>query len=106
MLVLGSAAGDAVAQTAPSAESVTDIDKAIIVDCFLGRGTVRKIGGAMGVRPTPGQRVSGIPFPEAYALPGRPDEHAPATVQDTFRQTQFVLGKDLRLFADVVGKAR
>ncbi len=50
--------------------------------------------------PTPGQRVSGIPFPEAYALPGKPDEHAPATVQDTFRQTQFVLGKDLRLFAD------
>jgi hypothetical protein len=40
-----------------STASVTEIDKAIIVDCFLGRGTVRKVGGAMGVRAVPGQRV-------------------------------------------------
>lgn len=50
--------------------------------------------------PTPGQRVSGIDFPEAYALPGKPDEHAPAAAHDAFRQTQFVLGPDLRLFAE------
>lgn len=49
--------------------------------------------------PTPGQRVSGIEFPEAYALPGKPDSSASAAAQDAFRQTGFVLGKDLRLFA-------
>jgi hypothetical protein len=53
--------------------------------------------------PTPGQRVSGIPFPEQYRLPGKPDESAPQSAQDAFRQTQFVLGKDLRLFADGMG---
>ncbi len=50
--------------------------------------------------PTPGQRVSGIAFPERYALPGKPDEGAPAAAHDAFRQTQFVLGNDLRLFAE------
>jgi hypothetical protein len=50
--------------------------------------------------PTPGQRVSGIAMPEQYRPPGKPDEHSPAAVQDAFRQTQFVLGGDLRLFAD------
>ena len=50
--------------------------------------------------PTPGQRVSGIPFPERYALPGKPDDAAPAAAHDACRQTQFVLGKDLRLFAE------
>jgi hypothetical protein len=50
--------------------------------------------------PTPGQRVSGIDFPAAYALPGKPDESAPPAVHDAYRQTQFVLGKDLRLFAE------
>jgi hypothetical protein len=49
--------------------------------------------------PTPGQRVSGIPLPDEYRLPGRPDDSAPPSLQDAYRQTQFVLGKDLRLFA-------
>jgi hypothetical protein len=44
--------------------------------------------------------VSGIPFPEEYHLPGRPEESAPPAVHDAFRQTQFILGGDLRLFAD------
>lgn len=48
--------------------------------------------------PTPGQRVSGIAFPQSYTLPGKPDEGAPAAVHDCYRQTQFVLGGDLRLF--------
>jgi hypothetical protein len=50
--------------------------------------------------PTPGQRVSGIDFPEAYALPGKPDDSATPAARDAYRQTQFVLGKDLRLFAE------
>ena len=50
--------------------------------------------------PTPGQRVSAIPFPESYALPGKPDAPAPATAQDAYRQTQFVLGADLQAFSD------
>ncbi|MBI2723790.1 MAG: hypothetical protein HYX50_01885 [Chloroflexi bacterium] len=45
--------------------------------------------------PTPGQRISGIAFPQEYRLPGRPDDGAAAL--DAFRQTQFVLGADLRL---------
>lgn len=49
--------------------------------------------------PTPGQRVSGIDLPEAYALPSRPGEHASAAAHDAFRQVQFVLGGDQRLFA-------
>lgn len=53
--------------------------------------------------PTPGQRVSGIPFPERYAPPGRPDDGAPAAAQDAFRQTGFVLAQDLRLFAEGMG---
>src|SRR4051812_35998490 len=43
------------AHSAVNDESITDIDKKIIVDCFLGRGTVRKTGGAVSVRPSPGQ---------------------------------------------------
>jgi hypothetical protein len=50
--------------------------------------------------PTPGQRVSAIAFPDAYTLPGKPDASAPVAVQDSYRQTQFVLGGDLRLFAE------
>lgn len=53
--------------------------------------------------PTPGQRVSGIPLPDAYALPGKPDDAAGAAVHDAYRQTQFVLGGDLRLFAEGMG---
>ena len=50
--------------------------------------------------PTPGQRVSGILFPDAYSLPGKPDDAAPQPAQDAYRQTQFVAAKDLRLFAE------
>ena len=50
--------------------------------------------------PTPGQRVSGIAFPEQYALPSKPGESSPPAVQDAYRQAQFVLGGDLRLFAE------
>ncbi len=47
--------------------------------------------------PTPTQRVSAIPFPERYELPGKPAS-ASAQVQDAYRQTQFALSKDLNLF--------
>jgi hypothetical protein len=50
--------------------------------------------------PTPAQRVSGIDIPPSYTPPGKPDESAPAAAQDAYRQSQFVLGRDLRLFAD------
>ena len=50
--------------------------------------------------PTPEQRVSGIDFPQEYRLPAKPDASDPAAVQDAYRQTQFVLGADLRLFAE------
>ncbi len=50
--------------------------------------------------PTPGQRVSGIASAEQYALPGKPGDSATVAVQDAFRQTHFVLGADLRLFAE------
>lgn len=50
--------------------------------------------------PTPGQRVSAIAVPEAYTLPARPEASAPAAAQDAYRQTQFVLGSDLRRFAE------
>lgn len=53
----------------------------------------------MNDEPTPTQRVSAIPFPGAYELPARP-EGVSAAVQDTYRQTSFVLGDDLRLFAE------
>jgi hypothetical protein len=46
----------------------------------------------------PTQRVSPIHSPDAYVLPGRP-ENAPVAVADAFRQTQFLLGADLELFA-------
>jgi hypothetical protein len=50
--------------------------------------------------PTPGQRVSGIDFPQEYRLPAKPDASEPAAVLDAYRQSQFVLGADLRLFAE------
>lgn len=52
-----------------------------------------------GPLPTPPQRVSGIPFPGRYALPPRPADESPQ-VQDSYRQTQFALGGDLRLFEE------
>jgi hypothetical protein len=54
----------------------------------------------MPAHPTPGQRVSAVPLPESYALPGKPDDAAGTAAGDVFRQTQFVLGGDLRLFAE------
>lgn len=50
-------------------------------------------------RPEPAHRVAPPRPPEAYELPSRP-EHAPPAVQDSFRQTFFLLGNDLRLFAE------
>ncbi|MBI4570381.1 MAG: hypothetical protein HY723_00390 [Chloroflexi bacterium] len=53
----------------------------------------------MSQPPTPTQRVSAIPFPEAYALPARPDGVS-QQAQDAYRQTTFVLGSELRLFEE------
>jgi len=50
--------------------------------------------------PTPGQRVSGIDLPDVYVLPGKPEDAASAAQHDAFRQAQFVLGNDLRLFGE------
>ncbi len=50
--------------------------------------------------PTPGQRVSGIEFPREYRLPAKPDATEPDSVQDAYRQSQFVLGNDLGAFAE------
>jgi hypothetical protein len=49
----------------------------------------------------PPQRVSPIQSQEDYALPGRP-EGATAAVTDAYRQTQFMLGSDLALFAEAM----
>ena len=53
----------------------------------------------MSQPPLPTQRVSAIPFPERYDLPGKP-EGAPPPVQDAYRQTTFLLRDDLRLFEE------
>jgi hypothetical protein len=50
----------------------------------------------------PPQRVSGIHGPDAYAPPSRPPEWAGEQAQDAYRQTRFVLGADLDLFADLM----
>lgn len=44
-------------------------------------------------------RMSAPILPERWDLPGRP-EGAPVTVQDAYRQTQFLLGGDLRLLGE------
>jgi hypothetical protein len=49
--------------------------------------------------PAPTHRVSAVPLPDAYALPSLPKD-APQAEQDAYRQTQFLLGDDLRLFAE------
>jgi len=49
----------------------------------------------------PPQRVSPIRPPEEYTLPSRPDG-APDTVLDAYRQTHFLLGGDLKLFAEAM----
>jgi hypothetical protein len=46
----------------------------------------------------PPQRISPIQSPDEYALPGRPAGADPAAL-DAYRQTQFLLGTDLDLFA-------
>ncbi|HXH21767.1 MAG TPA: hypothetical protein VNN10_07040 [Dehalococcoidia bacterium] len=50
----------------------------------------------------PPQRVSAIPFPDDYRLPGRPDDGAGAAAADAYRQTRFVLGGDLGLFEEAM----
>jgi hypothetical protein len=51
-------------------------------------------------RPT--QRVARIRPPQQYALPPRPPESAGDAAQDAFRQTRFLLGNDLDLFAEAM----
>jgi hypothetical protein len=51
--------------------------------------------------PTPSQRISPIPFPTHYELPSRPDDTSPA-VQDAYRQSRFLLGRDLDLFGHLM----
>src|SRR5437867_3619390 len=52
------------------------------------------------MNPTP-KRVSPIHAPNSYILPERP-EGAPDAVLDSFRQTQFLLGGELKLFAEAM----
>jgi hypothetical protein len=49
----------------------------------------------------PPQRVSPISSPETYVLPGRPQGATDASL-DAYRQTQFLLGPDLELFAEAM----
>ena len=49
----------------------------------------------------PSQRVSPIASPDAYVLPTRPEGALPV-VLDVYRQTQFVLGGELALFAEAL----
>lgn len=51
----------------------------------------------MAEPPAPLIRVSSVPFPESYMLPDKPTGGGQA---DAFRQTGFVLGKDLALFEE------
>jgi hypothetical protein len=57
------------------------------------RGTVTEDSAA------PPQRVAPVVLPERWMAPGKP-EGATATVQDTYRQTGFQLGGDLRLLTE------
>ncbi len=58
--------------------------------------------GSAGVNQKPPQRISGIPSPDTYAPPSRPPESAGEQALDAYRQTRFVLGADLDLFADLI----
>ena len=49
----------------------------------------------------PSQRVSPISSPEDYVLPGRPQRASEASL-DAYRQSQFLLGPDLELFAEAM----
>lgn len=51
-------------------------------------------------RPT--QRVARIRPPGQYAPPARPPESAGDAAQDAYRQTRFILGNDLELFAEAM----
>jgi hypothetical protein len=53
----------------------------------------------MNPRPQPAHRVSAVTLPAGYKLPEKP-EGASSGALDTYRQTSFVLGGDLRLFAE------
>jgi len=48
------------------------------------------------------RRVSRIRPPAQYALPSRPSESAGEQALDAYRQTRFVLGNDLELFAETM----
>jgi hypothetical protein len=48
------------------------------------------------------QRVARIRGPEQYVLPSRPPESAGDQVLDAYRQTRFVLGNDVELFAETM----
>ena len=54
----------------------------------------------MTERPKP--RVARIRPPKAYAPPSRPPESAGEAAQDAYRQTRFLLGNDLDLFAEAM----
>ncbi|HEY7269276.1 MAG TPA: hypothetical protein VH951_05580 [Dehalococcoidia bacterium] len=49
----------------------------------------------------PPQRISAIPFPDAYRLPSKAEGGEAGA--DAFRQTLFVLGEDLALFEEAMG---
>src|SRR5205807_4308872 len=53
-----------------------------------------------GMNPAP-KRVSPIHVPDEYRLPERP-EAASDSLLDGYRQTQFLLGGELRLFAEAM----
>jgi hypothetical protein len=46
-------------------------------------------------------RIGRVRGPESYSLPARPPESAGAAAMDAYRQTRFLLGNDLDLFADL-----
>jgi hypothetical protein len=46
-------------------------------------------------------RIGRVRGPESYSLPARPPESAGAAALDAYRQTRFLLGNDLDLFADL-----
>ena len=50
----------------------------------------------------PPQRVSPISSPDEYVPPARPPESAGPQVQDAYRQTRFLLGADVELFAEAM----
>ncbi len=60
------------------------------------------MGASQTVTQQPPQRVSPIHSPDAYAPLTRPPESAGEQAQDAYRQTRFVLGADLDLFADAM----